>query len=151
MNPHQRNEFISWTALGLLAHDVYAFQMPEGISFGFMLREALRESGAPYNFDLNTDPDKIIEQSVSHPRYQIWNARWDKFIDDDRKWCFEVYFIASVDQDAFEAGGSGLRLVAEIFHEDPETIKKTSLYRFGELMTQKLKANNYLMYTYRKE
>lgn len=146
MNPHQRNEFISWTALGLLAHDVCAFQMPEGTSFYFILREALEESDAPFTFKIGEDPDKIIENSIIHPRYEIWDARWDELRDHNRKWCFEVHFVATGDREAFESGESGLNLVAQIRGVEPEDLKETDLYRFGGIIIQKLITNGCAIY-----
>lgn len=150
MTPRERNGFIEWTALGLLAHNICAFQMPKGTSFGFMLREALEESDAPYHFDLYEDPDKIIENSINHSRYQIFDARWDGFTYNNN-YCLAVRFVSSAEQNAFTSGEDGLCLVAEIYQKEPEVIKKMSFYRFGEFMMKKLKSEDCSMYTYRKE
>ncbi|MGO5463120.1 hypothetical protein [Bifidobacterium animalis] len=149
MTPRERNGFISWTALGMLSHDVCAFQMPEGTSFGFMLREALEESGAPYRFGLDSDPDKIIEISISHPRYEIPEARWRRYTDDGGRYCLETYFVSPADQEVFKSGGSGLQLVAEICCEETEATEETSLYRFGELMIQKLQTKGCVVYQHK--
>lgn len=150
MTPRERDDFISWTALGMLAHDVCAFQMPKGTAFGFMLRDALEESRYPYKFGFNLDPDKIIENSIIHSQYDILDARWGGYTDNSNRYCLKVYFVNRVDQKDFQSGESGLRLVAGIRCEETEVTKRTDLYCFGSLMIQKLKDENCSIYTYKK-
>lgn len=143
-----QREIVGQSALSLLASGIQFIEIPRTIpTFDFAFERAFKacdlEAIYPHILGLNySDPQDLIESSITHERYEIPDARWYRTTRSDINY-YELRFTSQIDQVRLEEGDDPQDIVEEIISHNYE-YTGTSLFEtwpwagFGNLIVSEL-------------
>lgn len=118
-----KREIVSRSALSLLAAGIQFIEIPRTYpTFDNAFNHAFKKCGLdrvyPHVFGLvYSDPQDLIDNSITHTGYEIPFARWRREIHEGRR-RYELYLTDDADQDRLERGDDPQSIVKEIISQD---------------------------------
>lgn len=151
-----KREIVSQSALSLLAAGIQFIEIPRFYpTFDNAFEHAFKNCGLdrvyPHVFGLGySDPQKLIDDSITHTGYKIPFARWRRENHEGR-YRYELYFTAAADQELLERGDDPRSLVEEIISRGHESSDASSFATwpwadFGNEMGHVLIVQNVALY-----
>lgn len=154
-----KREIVSRSALSLLAAEIQFIEIPRTYpTFDNAFNHAFKKCGLdrvyPHVFGLGySDPQDLIDNSITHTGYEIPFARWRREIHEGRR-RYELYLTDDADQDRLERGDDPQSVVKEIISQDygSDDASPFAVWPwtdFGKVMSNELIAQNIALYPVR--
>lgn len=154
-----KREIVSRSALSLLAAEIQFIEIPRTYpTFDNAFNHAFKKCGLdrvyPHVFGLvYSDPQDLIDNSITHTGYEIPFARWRREIHEGRR-RYELYLTDDADQDRLERGDDPQSIVKEIISQDygSDDASPFAVWPwtdFGKVMSNELIAQNIALYPVR--
>ena len=154
-----KREIVSQSALSLFAAGIQFIEILQLYpTFDNAFNHAFKKCGLdrfyPHVFGPGySDPQDLIDNSITHTGYEIPFARWHREIHEGRR-RYELHFTDDADQDRLERGDDPQSIVKEIISQDYGSDDASPFAAwpwadFGKMMSDELIAQNIALYPVR--
>ena len=149
-----KREIVSRSALSLLAAGIQFIEIPRTYpTFDNAFNHAFKKCGLdrvyPHVFGLGySDPQDLIDNSITHTGYEIPFARWRREIHEGRR-RYELYLTDDADQDRLEQGDVKEIISQDYGFDDASPFAVWPWTDFGKVMSNELIAQNIALYPVR--
>ena len=146
-----KREIVSRFALSLLAAGIQFIEIPRTYpTFDNAFNHAFKKCGLdrvyPHVFGLGySDPQDLIDNSITHTGYEIPFARWRREIHEGRR-RYELYLTDDADQDRLERGDVKEIISQDYGFDDASPFAVWPWTDFGKVMSNELIAQNIALY-----
>lgn len=151
-----KREIVSQSALSLFAAEIQFIEILQLYpTFDNAFNHAFKKCGLdrfyPHVFGPGySDPQDLIDNSITHTGYEIPFARWHREIHEGRR-RYELHFTDDADQDRLERGDDPQSIVKEIISQDYGSDDASPFAAwpwadFGKMMSDELIAQNVALY-----